>query len=893
MSGNIGGGALAGLAGHYGSDSDDEAEGTAAASGSHKSMWSMCVDANTGCPYYWDQITNQVSWELPSGVAIATTPIIPPVILANRIQSVDSRALDKISPCLKQVMRPASTAVLPKVPQLPEPPSSDEEEEKIELITSYYNSDSGSGEEIIDETLLSKSQNNITSKKVRTKKDGKKPKDINISSMTQPYGPELPEKFKKSEPKAPPLPNLNVKVNTSDDLLKEQKCDAILNQREGKNNDINTIKSQLLNEKDDVVSAKSDTVMADLQVPNSISSPLGKIEDIAKNDVIGDSNGKDKEIENSNDGKAAASVETDNLDELIMAQAFLLKKLGELGHGEIKYLNGSAENIPSAGSGTHSPLRSPGAANSPNSVKKSTALDMDVDDLIAQIEMEQPVDQPAVSSDVISTGSINSQDGSMTSMSLPTQDTSDSKTGVSFKPLFPSANFASTTEKNLNQKVIDIDGKNSEKLDSLKVDATVDKSSLNKYDTSVNNDGVENSAFKRKRRIALDVLPAKRQILPEDYMFKRDLPYNTKYAQNNEISGERVGLGFSTEADSDSKIDESKANYPNFKKGDSIVFQKGDTLNSDTANKDSNGSKAQNNEDVEAMEETKNLIELKLKFLVKNLPPVPPVQQLSIELQTLWGALASGALQKDYMHDWLLTADTTLARLEASAVPEPWICRFHSGAGCYVYEHAETGKIQWEYPGNEAPPPPTTPPPTKPPAPPSPPPNEPTDMDISTTPPPQSHHEARSYIDSIEPLPPGVETPTRVISPLLLLDDSKIMSSSLSICGEIVNGYKQGDGISDSLNTDKLGAELDSFYSDLATLDDVAPPSGDKKPDKTTVPLPVVKKTQLPKNVVPEDTRNNKEKKKKSKIKTPNTMKDKTVSKLVAKWKKVQETLDD
>lgn len=70
----------------------------------------------------------------------------------------------------------------------------------------------------------------------------------------------------------------------------------------------------------------------------------------------------------------------------------------------------------------------------------------------------------------------------------------------------------------------------------------------------------------------------------------------------------------------------------------------------------------------------------------------------------------------------------------------------YSGAGCYVYEHAETGKIQWEYPGNEAPPPPTTPPPTKPPVPPSPPPNEPTDMDISTTPPPQSHHEARSHM---------------------------------------------------------------------------------------------------------------------------------------------------
>lgn len=64
------------------------------------------------------------------------------------------------------------------------------------------------------------------------------------------------------------------------------------------------------------------------------------------------------------------------------------------------------------------------------------------------------------------------------------------------------------------------------------------------------------------------------------------------------------------------------------------------------------------------------------------------------------------------------------------------------------------------------------------------------------------------------------------------------------------------------MNSDKLGAELDSFYSDLATLDDVAPPSGDRNPDKTTAP--VAKKTQLSKKIIPEDPP--KEKKKKSKV---------------------------
>lgn len=335
-------------------------------------------------------------------------------------------------------------------------------------------------------------------------------------------------------------------------------------------------------------------------------------------------NGNSKKIQKS------PSDEAVNLDDLMLVQANLLKKLGELGPNEIKYLNGSNENCSLSNSRTQSPLQSPAVVNSPGNLKKSTALDMDVDDLIAQIEMEQPVDQPAAS-DVSSVGNVPSQDGSMSNKSTSvTDETSDAKSSVSFKPLFPCANFSSILDVSILQKK---ETENIEIEKGIDADSKIDKSTMNKYEASASiSDGVENSAFKRKRRIALDVLPAKRQTKPEDNMFKKDLLFTTKYAQNNEISGERVGLGFSSETDEDSKK-EDKHSYPNFKKGDSLIFHKADTINSETSTSvDKEGTSSKNIEICKDLESMKSLIEAKLKFLVQNLSVVPPVQQLFIEL---------------------------------------------------------------------------------------------------------------------------------------------------------------------------------------------------------------------------------------------------------------------
>lgn len=80
---------------------------------------------------------------------------------------------------------------------------------------------------------------------------------------------------------------------------------------------------------------------------------------------------------------------------------------------------------------------------------------------------------------------------------------------------------------------------------------------------------------------------------------------------------------------------------------------------------------------------------------------------------------------------------------------------------------------------------------------------------------------------------------------------------------------------------DSLGSELESFYSDLATLEEIPP----------AAPLPAIveiPKTSLKRELVKDPT-----KKKIKKIKVPGiSSKMKDVSSMVAKWQKVQQDLN-
>lgn len=84
---------------------------------------------------------------------------------------------------------------------------------------------------------------------------------------------------------------------------------------------------------------------------------------------------------------------------------------------------------------------------------------------------------------------------------------------------------------------------------------------------------------------------------------------------------------------------------------------------------------------------------------------------------------------------------------------------------------------------------------------------------------------------------------------------------------------------------DSLGSELESFYSDLATLEETPTPA----PLPTIVEIPNDKKlTSLKRELVKDPT-----KKKTKKIKVPGiSSKMKDVSSMVAKWQKVQQDLN-
>lgn len=99
-------------------------------------------------------------------------------------------------------------------------------------------------------------------------------------------------------------------------------------------------------------------------------------------------------------------------------------------------------------------------------------------------------------------------------------------------------------------------------------------------------------------------------------------------------------------------------------------------------------------------------------------------------------------------------------------------------------------------------------------------------------------------------------------------------------------GIDLGEYKTDKKN-DSLGSELESFYSDLATLEET--PAVPLPIQQPTVEIPNDKKpTSLKRELVKDPT-----KKKTKKIKVPGiSSKMKDVSSMVAKWQKVQQDLN-
>lgn len=129
------------------------------------------------------------------------------------------------------------------------------------MITSYYNSDSGSGDENADHSAKNKLSENTAIKNVKNQST----KKIKIDIPAQPYGPELPESLKTSQQS---LDQLSKKshISHSDD---KQKCDDLKDMQTTSNTAKGT-----LNEKNNKIDDPSNKNIQSLPVEESSSGVI-------------------------------------------------------------------------------------------------------------------------------------------------------------------------------------------------------------------------------------------------------------------------------------------------------------------------------------------------------------------------------------------------------------------------------------------------------------------------------------------------------------------------------------------------------------------------------------------------------------------------------------------
>ncbi|XP_055704040.1 formin-binding protein 4-like isoform X2 [Phlebotomus papatasi] len=275
--------------------------------------------------------------------------------------------------------------------------------------------------------------------------------------------------------------------------------------------------------------------------------------------------------------------------------------------------------------------------------------------------------------------------------------------------------------------------------------------------------------------------------------------------------------------------------------------------------KDASTSTAEDDETGEEdVKELSTLIGAKVKFLSEGRPIVSGVQIMQIQLETLVAAFEAQQLTRFYVMNWLNSTAKSLMQLENDVAPNGWKCKWDRTNSRYYYQSLVTGKIQWDFPepdvtchGDE--------------------------MEICTTPPhpgvedeePEAKklkQEDKEGDDSQEPRTP--EPPTWDSSP----EPPPAPSFDAAPPPPRI--------------TDKFHSELDSFYSDLASLETTANPT--EEPVAEVVPVPEVQKTTKPEELPAQPVAAVKVKKKK--VKTSRT-EMKEMSQLMAKWQKAQQDL--
>nr|XP_026488504.1 formin-binding protein 4-like isoform X1 [Vanessa tameamea] len=177
--------------------------------------WSACYDENSGFTYYWNQQTNAVTWEAPPEYMLALKLAQQQLhtsgsteVSAEEWQLYQQALAEKQNSQNKIIAKTAVNTT--KKPEkgtkeknsksLKKRAASDDEEEKIELITSYHNSDSESNDE---------SEKTPPVKPPLPKPPNKLPKHPQKKQKTKTqveFGPPLPPNQNYTVPIGPELP---------------------------------------------------------------------------------------------------------------------------------------------------------------------------------------------------------------------------------------------------------------------------------------------------------------------------------------------------------------------------------------------------------------------------------------------------------------------------------------------------------------------------------------------------------------------------------------------------------------------------------------------------------------------------------------------------------------
>ncbi|XP_059610254.1 formin-binding protein 4-like [Phlebotomus argentipes] len=261
--------------------------------------------------------------------------------------------------------------------------------------------------------------------------------------------------------------------------------------------------------------------------------------------------------------------------------------------------------------------------------------------------------------------------------------------------------------------------------------------------------------------------------------------------------------------------------------------------------KDASTSTAEDEENSEDLKTMSSLISAKVKFLSEGRPIVTGVQVMQIQLETLLTAFEAQQLTRCYVMKWLKSTAKSLLQLENEVAPNGWKCKWDRKNSRYYYQSMVTGKIQWDFPEPDV----TC---------------HDDEMEICTTPP---------HPGGVEEGEPEAKKPKQEenSNELRTPEPPTWNSSPEASPAPPFDAAPPPPRI-----TDKFHTELDSFYSDLASMDSMPNP---------TEAVPAEASTEVAQTTSAEQP-----KVKKKKVKTSRT-EMKQMSMLMAKWHKAQQDL--